>query len=451
MIRCGMVELDITPPLGNTIPGYFYVRQSTGIRDPLYAKALVMESGGTQVAFVSLDCLTLTRSVVIRIRERIHAETGISPSNVMVSATHTHTGPPVKSNTIFEANHEYLDWMADKAADAAIMAYRTRREAQVGFASGHEEDIAFNRRFRMNDGTVKTNPGIGNPQVHCATGPIDPEVSVMRIDDTAGNPIGVVTNYACHTDVVGGTEYSGDYPGELSAVIKKVLGAEVVSLFMMGASGNINHIDVQGGCSDDNASLSRHYEKMGRILAGEVVKVREKIRTSPDSVKLEIRQSFFPMEYRAPTDSEVSAARTTLRTVSPQDVEHAFAKELLEAAEMKDGAVEIEIQAVRIGDYAVIGLPAELFVEFGLEIKDKSPFRMTFINELCNGSVDAYLCTREAYRQGGYEPRITSKNRLVEEAGEIMVKQSLELLQRMTVPDRITNVPTTEAEREVGK
>ncbi|MEF3304408.1 neutral/alkaline non-lysosomal ceramidase N-terminal domain-containing protein [Paenibacillus sp. GYB003] len=427
MLLCGVSELDITPPIGSTIPGYFHDRKSTGIIDRLYAKALVVEQDGSAVAFVVLDAILVPREVVVAVRERVGALTGIPPGRVMVSATHTHTGPAVANTTFLKADDAYLAWMAAKAADAVVLAYRTRREARIGFGSGFEADIAFHRRFFMKDGTVRTNPGLRHPDVVKPAGPIDPQVGVIRIDDAEGRPMGVVTNYAVHTDTVGGTEYCADFPGELSAVLKRTLGERTVSLFMMGASGNINHYDVLNGRAEDYAKPSRHYLKMGRILAGEVCKVREKIVTSPEA-RIDERKSDVVLRYRQPTGEQIEAARRAIAALPQTDAEYSFALELLEAARRGEGETSAEIQTIAIGDAAIVGLPAEMFVEFGLSIKAGSPFGLTLVNELCNGIVGTYVCTRESYRLGGYEPRITASNRLQENTGDLFVECALRQL-----------------------
>lgn len=427
---CGVSEVDITPALGSTIPGYFNDRKSTGVLDRLYAKAIVAECDESAVAFVVLDTILVPTNVVRRIRERVGKFTAILPARVMISATHTHTGPAVVSTTFLEADESYLEWLAEKAADAVIIAYNSRREARIGFGAGYEADIAFHRRFFMKDGTLRTNPGLRNPDVDRPAGPIDPEVGVVRIDDADGRPMGVITNYAVHTDTVGGTNYCADFPGELSVMLKKALGEHTVSLFMMGTSGNINHYNVMNGRAEDYAKPSQHYRKMGRILAGEVLKVREKIHTS-GALQIDERHSAVTLQYRQPTEEQIHAAREALAQLPEGNVERNFAKELLEAASRGEGTTDAEVQTIAMGDLVIVGLPAEIFVEFGLEIKARSPYGLTLINELCNGFAGTYVCTPESYRLGGYEPRITSMNRLQEETGDLFVQRALEHLEEL--------------------
>lgn len=421
MLKCGMSEVTITPPLGNSIPGYFEDRKSSGVKDDLFAKALVIESNDI-VVFIVIDCLGLANSEVVKIRERVHAFTGIPQTSIMVSATHTHTGPPVRPGFNSSINQEYMSSLVEKAADAAVLAYKNRKKARIGFGTGTEEGISFNRRFFMKDGSVKTNPGTGNPAIEKPAGPIDPEVSVMRIDGLDGEPIGIVTNFACHTDCVSGTEYSADYPGELSKTVKKVLGSHVISLFMLGACGNINHIDVR----DRTHEESGHYKRMGRILAFEALRAREKAVPS-DDLAIEVDSALLRIECRKPAEKQVEKAQKDLLDESIGVMEKAFAKQLIKIQESGETHREVEVQAIKLGNAAVVGFPAEMFVGFGLELKAKAPYRTVFFNSLCNGG-NGYVCTREAFVQGGYEPTITNNSKLAEDAGELMVRQALQML-----------------------
>ncbi|MDF2715940.1 MAG: hypothetical protein K0R28_2865, partial [Paenibacillus sp.] len=225
----------------------------------------------------------------------------------------------------------------------------------------------------------------------------------------------------------GGTEYSADYPGELSRTLKHVLGPSVVSLFLQGASGDINHIDVSSRLA---TSKPGHYAAMGKILAGEAMKVREKTVVA-DRLNVAIKPGYVPVRFRRPTDTQIAEARQVLQAVDggAPVTEVKFAKQILELSTREPGGgTEAEIQVIALGDLAIVGVPAELFVEFGLEIKRGSPFPYTIVNQLTNGSVSGYVCTQEAYRQGGYETRLRTYSRLQEEAGDLFVEQAMRLL-----------------------
>lgn len=422
MIKCGVSEFVITPSLGTSIPGQLYQRKATGIKDDIYVKALVLDDGSRMIAFIAIDAVSVETREVAEIRKRVFESTGIPESNIMVSATHTHTGPPTLDVFGSGRDEEYLLFMVKKASDVALIAFNRRVPAKVGFGAGSEKDIAFNRRYWMKDGTVRTNPGIENPLIQRPEGPIDPTVTVMRVDDLEGHPISVVTNYACHLDVTGGTEYSADYPSELSKTLKNVLGQEVVSLFLTGTCGNINHVDVSGNISLEDD----HYKKMGRILAGEVLKVREKIKMT-NCLDICAGSAKFPIEVRHPSQECIDKASKFLSEENDDEIEACFAREIMVLQRSTEKSMDVEIQAFRIGNSVVACLPGEIFVEFGLKIRKESPFEQVIISTLSNGTHLGYVPTAAAFI-GGYEPRLTHDSKLVPEAGSILVAKMLELM-----------------------
>lgn len=428
-MKCGVYEKVITPPLGTSIPGYYHERLATGIKDDLYAKALVLEQGEMVVVWIAVDTFDLTRDAVVGIRRRVQMFTGVPPEHILVAATHTHTGGHISPWFAGHVDEQYANTVVLLAADCAVMAYRNRVEARIGVGTGGESSIAFQRRFLMKDGSVTTNPGVRNPLIDRAAGPIDPEVAVIRIDDAGGNPMGLVWNYVCHTDAVSGTEHSADYPGVLSEAIKQELGEAVVSLFFMGASGNINHHDVSGAL----VVGPDHHRVMGSVLAKEVLRVWDGI-DSGEPRGLRVRSDRFMVPLRYPSEAERSWAANLVGNGAADLSETVLANEILLIEPDRGAVEEIELQAFRIGELALIAIPAELFVEYGLRIKAGSPFQVTLVCELANGSGHGYVCTPEAYEQGGYEPRITRMSRLAHEAGERFVERALALLQQLHRP-----------------
>lgn len=425
-MKCGMSEVQITPWLGNWMPGSLHGRKSEGVLDELHAKAVVIETLDMTMAIIVVDSLDLQRYMVEAIRRRVNEHTDIPESGIMVSATHSHTAGPVRAGFGGEKNDEYNEFLVKKAADAAIMAYQQRKEARMGFGRGYEEDISFNRRYHMKDGIVRTNPGVGNPDIDRPEGPIDPEVLVVRIDDIAGKPIGVISNFALHLDTVDGTEYSADYAGEISRHVKNVLGPDCVSLFMLGACGNINHIDVSGYIP----FIPKHHIFLGQILAAEILKVHGKIKTG-DHDECQVDQTIFSLKLRMPSQEQLSWSQNILASGAGDEMEQAMAKQINKLVLMKDNPNRyIELQVIILGEMAIVGVPGELFVEFGLKIKELSSFRYTLINELCNDS-GGYICTEEAHKNGGYEPHLTSTSRWPIETGTTVVAHVKEMLNQL--------------------
>lgn len=426
MLQCGMTELEITPPLGSSIPGYLEERKSQGIDTPLYAKALIVESAEITLALIVVDGLYVPERETARIRERLLQYTGIPAERIMVSATHTHTGPPIRVGQDGSRHDDYLAYMADWAADSAIIAYNNRRPARIGWGVGYVDDISFNRRFWMKDGTLRTNPGFLNPEIVRPAGPIDPEVSVIRIDHVDGRPIGILTCFACHTDTVGGTRYNGDYPSVLSRAVKEALGEQVVSLFMLGACGDINHVDTSKPKPDDLHMITG---RIGMRLAEKVFQVREASALKSDAVVAASR-SFMTMQLREVTKEEVVHARRVIAD-NVNSSERFFADHIMKVKDLPGGEVELEVQAFRIGELAIAGLPGEIFVKLGLSVKQASPYPHTIVNTLCNGSIYGYVCTEEAYTQGGYEPQLKVYNRVSPGTGERLASGVSDLLRQL--------------------
>lgn len=422
MLQGAMQEVEITPPLGVSIPGYFENRLSTGVKDELHAKALALNDDSLTVIIIALDAIGIYHSDVCKIRKRVFDFTGVPEDCIMVSANHIHTGPPIANTFESRRDDDYSAYMIRKAADAAVEAFHHMVPCRIGAGKGTESGISFNRRYFMRDGSVRTNPGINNPDIIKPTGPIDPSVMVIRMEDMEHKPMGAVVNFACHPDVVSGTEFSADYPGELSRTLKKAYGSQFVSLFLLGACGNLNHVDVH------NREKPEHYKKMGRILAGEVQKVWEKIRLQDETnVALKAVTKHFLSKTRIVTDAELRAAQQTLADASKSATERIYAQELLEYVKTVHPEERVELQGIRIGDAAILGLPAEIFVELGLKIKDEAPSAFTMLSTQTNGRF-GYIPTGIAFSQGGYEPRTTRMNRLVPEAGEKMTAVSQEVL-----------------------
>ena len=444
---CGLYEIDVTPKLGQNLPGYFVGRPASGVRDPLYARALACSNdGGDAFVLVNIDTISCDPRTSERVRTRFEEMTGISGDRVMVSTTHTHTGGPVDAFVPGTFDLDYMLWMADRAADAAVMAWNARRPARLGFGRAHEETISFNRRYKLKNGAFATNPGFRPDEIECAVGGIDPEVSVIKIEDTDGRLIGVVTNFACHLDTVGGNRFCADFPGELARIIKRVYGQEVVSLFLTGACGNINHYDFMHHTTIDDYRLADppHYVRMGRTLAGDVIRALAWI-VAEDCDEIAVANDTFQAEIRTPTPEAIAEAEALLKahpyepvysrendtSAGPPDlVQRHFARSLLAVADIKEKKTTVPVQVARIGKAAIAGMPCELFVEFGLDVKARSGFEYTLISTLTNDHF-GYLAVREAFEQGGYETTISGDTMMAPQTGYDLADTAVALCKKL--------------------
>jgi len=433
MLRVGFAEADITPPLGVDMSGHWNIRQAKGVRDPLFAHAMVIDDGAAPICLVSCDVLSLRRSTVLAAREEIAKATGIQPGRIGLFATHTHYGPMTAQlwTRDEQPDLEYLAQLQHGIVEAATRAFEARVPAQVGIGWSFEGKLSFNRRFMMRSGEVVMHPAPGSTEILYQEGRTDPEVGVIAVRDAEGRPLGYWVNFACHATVAGRSEeISADYPGALAAEIKRRHGEGVVTVFANGCCANLCQIDVLD--PDRPRSGDELLAIMGEGLADNVDRAEGEMAFA-DDLPLDARSAEVAIPLRRVPDELIEQAREVVgNRDAHQHRDIKYAEMWLELAERKrtEPMIAGEIQAFRIGEVGIVLLPGEIFVEHGLEIKLHSPAARTFVVELANG-IMGYVPTRIAFEGGGYEQKLGSNSKLSPVAGEFMVETSLALLDSM--------------------
>jgi neutral ceramidase len=435
-LRVGVAELRITPPPGAPMAGYYHSRAATGTHDDLWAKAIVLEQDGVRAALVSCDLIELKRGIIDEARVLIERENGVPPQAVMLSATHAHTGPVILPEhmssmpaSMGRLAQEFREALPAQIAEVVRRATANLQPARVQAGVGREESISFNRRFFMKDGSVGWNPGKRNPNIARPAGPIDPDVPVVYFETADSKPLATYVSFALHLDTVGGLEYSADYPYTLYQVLGKVKSPEMLTMFTMGCSGNVNHIDVSSA-----APQKGHAEaaRIGTVLAGEVIKTYTRLNPVRLTERgLEARSRIVELPLAPIREDEVERSRAIVATFDQpnaapfRELVHAF--KVLDVTSRNGRPVEAEVQVIRLGrDLAWVGLPGEIFTELGMEIKRRSPFRTTIVVSLANGSID-YIPNRKAYPEGNYE---VISARCAEGSGEMLVDTAVEMLEQ---------------------
>ena len=435
-LRVGAATEVITPGMGAPLAGYYDHREAAGVHDDLFAKAIVIERDGVKVALVVCDLITVPRIVVDEARRLIAEKPGIPADHVMISATHTHTGPivrgpsgedPLKGDdsdktAVFARSLPELIAECVRKADAKLAP------VTASAAIGREEHVSFNRRFFMKDGTVGWNPTKRSPKVDRPAGPIDPDVPVIYFaaaDD--GRPLATHVSFAMHLDTVAGDQISADYPATIASILGKVKGPDMVTVFATGACGDINHLD---NSSTDKQRGNEEAARIGTILAGETVKTYARLKPISDGpLRVKAQPVSLPLVDLEPGDFE--KARELV--LNPGKAKKTFlgnvwAFKVLDVAARKGKPLDVEVQVVALGnDVAWVSLPGEVFVELGLEIKKRSPFKQTMIVELANGSI-GYIPTKRAYVEGNYEPTTA---RCASGSGETIVETAVGLLNEL--------------------
>lgn len=416
MMLVGAAESVISPPVGTALAGYFEPRWSEGVIYDLMAKAVIAGEGEQAIGIVACDLIGLPRELVVAAREIIERETGIPGGRILICGTHTHTGPETRTNrNLIPPNMEYLEKLPALIAQAAIDAAANRRPCRLKIGRDHEEGLAFNRRFRMRDGSEQFGPGEDLDKLAGVAGPTDPELGVLAFSEDDQDPFAVIVNYSLHIDVTSGNLISADYPAVITETLRGVFGEQCIVLFVNGACGNINHVPylLDRPWPYKGVLKSR---QIGRALGGKALGIIEKALYSADhSVDCEteiLDVPFYPWD--DVLESRVAVAKAA---ATP----NFFEKALLDRIEKWDpqGTQAVETQALRFGDAVFCSAPGELFVEWGMQIKKWSQHPYTFIAELANDSV-GYIPTFEAFRRGGYEATPVVSVKLTPALGQLV-------------------------------
>jgi len=401
MLTAGTAQLDVTPPLGHSMRGYFEKRYASKIHDPLYVRSFALGDGEDGIVIAICDIIGLDRKYQDQAKARIAEATGLEPRQVLIACTHTHTGPETGEDA-------YTEFLWTRIADAVRLAWQSRVPAEVGWGRSIESRVVFNRRYHMADGTVQTNPGLGNKNVVEPAGPTDPEVGALAFRRPDGPMIGLLGNYTLH--YVGIPEdfeaFSADYYGFFSQIVPGMMGESFVAALSNGASGDINNFDVLGGQRPKNDRY-QHTQRVAGLIAAHALWACNGAEFSSDlplgSALTELTLTPRP----APTEEEIAqAAEIGEREEAGKPVlmgEKSFARRVRRLVETPAKARDTWVQAMRIGDLGIAAVPGEYFCELGLRIKEQSPFAQTMVIELANDSV-GYIPTTHAYEEGAYEP-----------------------------------------------
>ena len=427
-LKAGFGASDITPEVGASIPGGFRPNPSKGVRDPLYAVACVVTDGTTPVALVGIDELFIGKPTVKQARDRIEKNTKIPGANVLIAASHTHSGGPTVSCLGNEGDPAYEEKVANGIAKAVEDAWAALQPCEIGIGLGKEDTISFNRRFLMKDGREITHPGRpGTPhhgEIVKPAGPIDPDVGVLAARKPGGAVFGVVVNFACHCTVVGGNQFSADYPGHLRKHLKANYGEATDVVFLNGACGDITQVDNMATAKEFGPE---HADMMGSKLAAEAIRTINRmswLKTLSNAAATET----VPVKIRAEPDP--MAEKPAFGLGSGPDEVYEKERKLVAEERQKSPVLDCEVQGLRIGPLGIATNGAEYFVEHALRIKAASPHKFTWFVELANEYI-GYVPTAQAFVGGGYEPRTARSSKLAPDGGQRLVEGACRALTKV--------------------
>ncbi|WP_417849399.1 hypothetical protein [Thalassoglobus sp.] len=446
-LRAGASAEDVSPQQFPVSLRSGKALDASAIHDPLHARAIVLDDGETTLAVAVLDALGAPPEMLNEAKQIAAEKTGISVHRMLISSTHSHSTPPSNRTEGSPGDVAYRELLINGLAQAIIEAYEKREPAAVGVASHDLQEEVFNRRWFLKPGKmpanpfgkmdiVKMNPGTNPEVLDRPAGPTDPELMILSLQNAKRKPLGMLANYALH--YVGGVaprHASSDYFGEFSRLMPSRLRAapEFVAMMSNGASGDINNIPFLV-----NRPPREPFEQIGivaRKAADAAYFAYKKIDSHDSNITLDMIEREVALRYRRPSEDDVIAARKVLSITDEDKISQlpkkaeSYARQTIRAHEREEEFLTVTIQAIRIGNFAIVGIPFETLVEIGLEIKDKSPFSKTMVIGLANGR-HGYLPPPEQHRLGGYETWLGT-NIVQEDASVILTENLLEMLNEL--------------------
>ncbi len=405
MLKVGFSRVDVTPPLGTELTGYFHKRYADGVLDPLYLNALAISDGNNTALIITGDFMYILESATARYRELIEKRTGISKDSILLHTIHQHTSTTAGIGGPTDA--VYQDFLERKYCDAAQMALDDMTEAKTFYAEGEtQKPISFVRRFKMKDGSVQTNPGRLNPDIVCPVSEADNTVRLVKIVREGKKDIALV-NFQTHPDVVGGSKISADWPGFVRMLTEKALD-NTHCILINGCQGDVNHIDVFSTVSMGKDTVLRyaHAQYMGKSITDVAVSLWDKAAPiDTDGVSCQIKYTYAPSNPEGAAEIAEMTRNfndyTDKKIKSPNMATSGRWRRI--ASMTRTTLVQtIPVTVVAFGKVAILGYAGEPFTEYAVNPRNAFPELTVLTACLANGA-QGYFPSAEAFAEGGYE------------------------------------------------
>lgn len=413
-LQAGVGKATITPP----IPSLRWEgKQFTGVYRGLYARVVVLAHGTEQIALVLCDLLGISGELVGKIRKQVQERIGFPPEAIQIACTHSHS----TSDTIGSGyeDQEYLDSVVAAIAGAVCEAAANTQPARMGWGRVPIRGLAHSRRKKMTDGKVfTTRYGVPStwrvkPELIAGEGPIDPDLTVIRIERLDGEVLAVISNFGCHASVaLMSPNVSGDFPGEAMAVLERALGGSAVALCTNGAAADVDPTLEMPYWGPRNDAMARH---LGRIFAAQVLECLERVEVQ-DVAVVGAAQELVDLAVRPDWIRLLEAEQERMQ----QEFSTDWSLSTVTTRALQERVIHTEVQALRINGLILIGFPGEVFAEVSLKLKSEAPDRAFAVLELANDNV-GYIVTPEAMAEGGYEVGQHLWGRVTPESMEVLM------------------------------
>ncbi|WP_020475631.1 LamG-like jellyroll fold domain-containing protein [Zavarzinella formosa] len=442
LFRAGAAAVDITPTrFPVVVNGMFEERYAKSAADRLMARAVVLDDGRTRIALCIVDNLMMPRELIDAAKDLAKARTDIPTDKMLVSATHTHSAPSVMGCLGSGIDKDYTEALPGLIAKAIETANKNLEPAKIGWGVIQDWDNTHCRRwirrpdklladpFNVKNVRANMHPGYQSPDAISPSGPADPDMSLFSLQARNGRPIAVLGNYAMH--YYGSPLVSGDVCGRFGEKLATLIDTKAgsgkppfVGILSQGTSGDIMWMDY--------AQMKRDpgLDKYSLALANDAKQVLDSIKYH-DWVPLAMAETKITLARRTPDAERLAWARKTVAEIKKYPLTlkpEIYAREQIYLHD--EPTRELKLQAIRIGDLGITGIPDEVYALTGLKLKRQSPLAQTFNIELANGA-DGYIPPPEQHKLGGYTTWAARTAGLEVEAEPKIVESLLGLLEKV--------------------
>jgi hypothetical protein len=442
-LHVGAASTSIVPDGSVLVAGQLYMRVSEGVATPLLASAIALE---TRDGDTSLDQAIMISCDLVKIGEEVVAPTRallaqrlpeVDPGKLVVNATHTHTAPQVYEPSAGTGNAditpaEYRAFLAERLAEVAVQAWRNRRPGSVGWGLGHAV-VGVNRRPVYADGRSVMYGKVDVEDFRGIEGYEDHGIEVLCFWDGDGQLIATAVNVACPAqEAEHDHDLNADFWHEVRTELQREFGENLCVLGWVAAAGDQSpHLVLRKAAEERMRGLrglTRLQELGRRVVQGwrEAYEGAEQERHA--TVPLAHRVWTADLPVRLVTEEERDAALAAAAELEKDPkggVRAAWQRRVADRFETQKTKTTYptEVHVLRLGDVAIATNQFELFTDFGMQMKGRSPALQTFVIQLAVGG-GTYLPTERAVRGGGYSAIINS-NQVGPEGGQQLVEETL--------------------------
>ena len=438
-LLAGFASVDITPPMGLNIPGYYHARYADGIETNLVLRAAAFACGETKLVVFNCESIGMRAAAFDIIKKKIAQRCGISEDAIYINCVHSHTSfrvLPVEDGEEMTDLNIYLLRLFQQFADCAQFAFEDLKPCTLEMAVGKGVNLGFVRKYRMADGSARTNPPARDPNIVGPIGTPDPDVPLIRVRREDAKEI-LIIGYGAHADMIGGTKYTPDWPGYVVRLLDNAL-EDVHTMFLLGPEGNVSALNRMhpelGAPGPKGPGKAKAF---ARRLAAEVLRIYdmtqpvegESIAYAHKYVQIG-KNSYDPTQL--PMVEEIVKIYREKGDKAPELQQ--FPMKHQEALRIKANLTRPEffnlrISGIRLGEIAFVGIPGEPFACIGMDIKAASPIARTVVTACTNGH-EGYYPDAASYEEPGYSYERASSP-FASDCAKILTEGALDVLNQL--------------------